>query len=228
VKLTEESALNPRAAGRLAAVLERAQRHEQALKLYVVAARGGPQGGNKPLVKGFALAARIGKPDVLAELVSLLRRNYPRECAVRLRVATLALQSYGRYQGATRRKLLKAAEDLFAEAAGLARSPGHRSQALYGLGRTQSFAGKLSEAAGSYGRAAEALLAGGGQFRARWAEWQFERAVLLVKLGRKEEARKVLGRIVADAGKTPAGSRAERELQRLKPGADAAKGTKAR
>lgn len=202
---------------RLAGVLERARRTKEALELYLRACRDTGGKDANLVIRGVSLAARYGRNEGVREFVSLMRKGRPSDHHVRSRIASVLMSSYARYRGKARKELLSIAEKLYTEAAGLTTSKQHQAQAHYGAARAQAFGGRTQEAARSYGKAAEAVLGSGKRGRSKWAEWEFERANLLLKLGRSTDARGVLTRIVKDGGKSSAVARARMELKRLSP-----------
>ncbi len=214
-QLVKQNSGDAAAMVRLAGVLERARRVKEALELYLRASR--KTGGKDPnvLARGVSLATRYKRMDVARELVALMRKGRPTDYATRLKIAAAMMQSYGRLKGAARKELLGIAEKLYTEAAGLTKDKNQQAKAYYGAARAQGFGDKKLEAARSYGKAAEAALAGGKRGRRQWADWEFERANLLEKLGRKTDARGILTRIVSEGGKVPAVARAKKELDRL-------------
>ncbi len=219
VDLARKHSGDPKAIARLAGVLEHARRYNDALGLYLSACRKTKGAELNLVLRGFSLATRLKRLSTAAEIVNLVRSGRPKDYSTRLRLGNLCMETHGRYRAADRGKLLAMAEQLYAEAAGLTANTYYRSRAYYGMARAQSFAKKTAEAAKSYGRAAEAILAGGKGNRRKWAEWEFERANLLIKLGRRQDARGVLTRIVKEAPKSPARDRAQEELKRLGAGA---------
>ncbi len=218
-ELVKKHSGDPKGMVRLAGVLEGARRSKEALELYLRACRLNKGAEPNLLIKGFSLAARLKRMADAREFLKLLRTGRPKDHSTRTRIADLCMQSYSRYQGSTRKELLGIAESLYGEAGGMTSVASYKSRAYYGAARAQGFAGKTKEAADSYGKAAAAILAGGKSGRSKWADYEFERANLLVKLSRVTDARGVLTRIVNEGGKAPAVARARKELERLKPAA---------
>ncbi len=217
VEIARKHSGDAKAVGRLALVLEQARRYSEALDLYLRACRQTKGADLNLVVRGFSLATRLKHMTAARELVDLVRSGRPKDYRARLRLGDLCVQAQGRYKTTDRGKLLAMAEQLYSEAAGLTKNSTYRARAYYGRARAQSFAQNTAEAAKSYGLAAEAIMAGGKGNRRKWAEWEFERANLLIKLGRKQDARGVLTRIVKDAPKGATRDRAEAELKRLGP-----------
>jgi tetratricopeptide (TPR) repeat protein len=214
-RLVRENSVNPKVALRFGTVLEQAHRYNEALELYVNGFRNARGADSALLVRAFSLAARLRKLKEAEEVLQLVRTALPREITLRLKLAGICLQSSGRYPRAQKGSILEIGERLYGEAAELTSDAKTRASAYYGVARARNLAGRTAEAAESYGRAAEAILDGGKGDRRKWAEWQFEKGSLLVKLGRKDDAKAVFSKIVADAAGTPAASRAKRELESL-------------
>jgi len=214
VDLAKENAGNPTAIARLAAILEQQRRFPEAMNLYLAAGRKGGGDNLEMITRGFALGLRLGQMDAAKELADIGCKGRPRDAALRMNLGGQCLEIYGRVAENLRDQVLAMAEQLYDEAARLGPDHGAKSQALYGLARAQTFRNKLDAAAAAYGRAADELQAGKGD-RGRWAEWLFERAALLVKLGRTEEARALFGRLVKEAPEGSVRSRAAEELARL-------------
>ncbi|MHC4915183.1 MAG: tetratricopeptide repeat protein [Planctomycetota bacterium] len=215
-KVAKESSGNPKAVARLGSVMERGNRFKEALGLYMGAMRR-PGGADRTvMVRAFSLAVRIRDMAAAEEIAGLVRKALPTDYAARLQLGDICMQIYGRFAGRDRAKVLATAEKLYTEAAGLSSSSSYKARAHYGAARAQYFAERFEQAAASYGRAAEAVLKAGRSGRKKWAEWEFERAALLVKLGRKQDATGALTRIVSEAPECSAKERARKELERLK------------
>ncbi len=214
-QVARENNGDPKAVAKLGSVLERGNRFKEALGLYMGSIRKGVA-DRRVMIRAFSLAVRIKDLASAEEVAGLACKALPTDYSVRLQFADVCMQIYGRYGGRDRKKLLATAEKLYTEAAGMASKASYKGRAHYGAARAQYFAEKLAEAADSYGRAAEAVLKGGGSGRKKWAEWEFERASLLIRLNRKQDATGVLTRIVGDAPECSAKERARKELERLK------------
>jgi tetratricopeptide (TPR) repeat protein len=215
VQLAKDNADNPQAVGRLAGMLENAGRQAEALELYLAACRRNAGADAHLLLRAFALAVALKRMPQAEEVAGLARTGRAKDGTLRYQMAETCLQMYGRHSGKTAAGLLALGEKLYGEAAELGGDGPSRARAWYGMARAQNLGGQTEKAAGSYGKAAEAILNGGKGDRRRWAEWEFERALLLVKLDRTQDARGVLTRIISDAPKCPAQDRARAELERL-------------
>jgi len=213
-EIARKHAREPQAIGRLARMLETQRRPADALRLYVGACRATKGADARLATRGFAVALRVKRLPEAEEILGMARKMRPTDYLMRQEMAKACLTGYSRFTGAPQRKVLGLAEELYAEVAKLTVKRSVRAQAHYGAARAQSFAKEHAKAVASYRRAAEELLAAKGS-RRKWAEWQFERANLLVKLGKTAEARALLEKIVKEAAKTPAAGRARKELERL-------------
>jgi tetratricopeptide (TPR) repeat protein len=209
---------NPKAVARLGRVLEQARRTRDALELYLKGVRKTGGADATLVLRGFSVATRLKDMKAAKELLDLFGKGRPRDYYTRTRLAALCMQTYARYTGAVRKELLAMAERLYGEAATQTSSKVYQGTAYYGVARAQYFAGKVSQAADSYGKAADAVIVGGKRYRGKWADWQFERAGILEKLGRTQDARAVLTKIASEGAGT-AVERAKKELQRLKAAA---------
>jgi tetratricopeptide (TPR) repeat protein len=215
VQLAKEHSGDPQAVGRLAGMLENAGRQAEALELYLAACRKNAGADANLLLRGFALAVAINRLPLAEEAAGLARTGRPRDGTLRYQMAETCLQMYGRFSGKAAGELLAMGQRLYGEAAELGADGPSRARAWYGMARAHGLGGQEEKAAGAYGKAAEAILDGGKGDRRKWAEWEFERALLLVKLSRTQDARGVLTRIVGEAPKCPAQDRARAELERL-------------
>ena len=216
LEIARENADNPAGITKLASILAGQRRFPEAMDLYVAACQK-TGGTNAELVgNGFALGVKLVQIDKARELADLGRKGRPQDGSLRMVLGSHCLGGYARLEGKARTDTLALAEELYAEAAGLLPDHAAKAKALYDQARAQGFQDKSAEASATYARAAEELAAAKGD-RNKWAEWLFESASLQIKLGKTDDARATLGRIVKDGPEGKVRSRAQQELARLAP-----------